>query len=153
MREMAAARPSEVLMVEDNPGDVRLAMEALREGVVAKQVHVVEDGVEAMRFLHQRQRSAGGRLPDIILLDLNLPKKDGHEVLAEIRADEQLQRAVVIIFTSSSAEQDVRRAYELHAKCFVTKPSGFAELIDIIKKIETFWLTVVTLPCRGGADR
>ena len=141
-------KPFEVLLVEDNPGDVRLTMEALRAGDLPKTVHVAQDGVEALEFLQGR---AGGRespLPDLILLDLNLPKKSGHEVLAVIRANAALQAIPVVIFTSSAAEPDVRRAYDLHANCYVTKPPGLVELMETIRQIEIFWLRTVTLPGR-----
>jgi len=140
------AKPFEILIVEDNPGDVRLAMEALREGEVAKNIHVVEDGVAALDYLHS---DVGCRNPpDLILLDLNLPRRHGHEVLAAVRGDQRLRTTPVIVFTSSAAEPDVRQAYDLHANCYVTKPSGFAELSDAIRKIETFWLVIATLPSR-----
>jgi CheY-like chemotaxis protein len=146
----SADRPFEVLLVEDNPGDVRLAMEALREGEVPKNIHVAEDGIVALEFLFSGEENA--RRPDLVLLDLNLPKRDGHEVLAEIRKDRRLRTTPVIIFTSSAAEPDIRRAYELQANCYITKPSGFGELFEAIRRIETFWLTVATLPTRTGAD-
>jgi two-component system, chemotaxis family, response regulator Rcp1 len=143
------AKPFEILIVEDNPGDVRLAMEALQEGEVAKNIHVAEDGVAALEYLCSDE----GRQhpPDLILLDLNLPRRHGHEVLAGVREDERLRTTPVIIFTSSAAEPDVRQAYDLHANCYVTKPSGFAELSDAIRKIETFWLVIATLPSRVRA--
>lgn len=150
MRDSTTARRFVVLLVEDNPGDVRLAKEALLEGGVPKEIHVAEDGVEALEFLERRKQKPGARLPDVILLDLNLPRKSGHEVLAEIRADAVLRHTPVIIFSSSAAQPDVEQAYELHANCYVTKPAGFAELMDTIKRIETFWLRVVTLPPSSG---
>ncbi len=141
-----SSRPFEILLVEDNPGDVRLVTEALCEGDVPKNVHVAEDGVAALEFLRGEAGRAGA--PDLILLDLNLPRRSGHEVLAEVRADENLRRTPVIVFTSSAAESDVRLAYELQANCYVTKPSGFTELSAAIRRIERFWLQTATLPSR-----
>jgi len=152
MSRSQRSRPYEVLLVEDNPGDVRLAMEALRDGGVRKNIHVAHDGVEAMEFLESCCAPGGGPLPDLVLLDLNLPRKHGHEVLAEIREDACLCRVPVVIFTSSAADPDVLRAYECHVNCYVTKPSGFDELADSIKRIESFWLTVATLPTRIADD-
>jgi CheY-like chemotaxis protein len=145
-------RPFEILLVEDNPGDVRLAMEALQEGVVRKNVHVAEDGVAAIEYLQRLSIAGRGALPDLVLLDLNLPKRNGHEVLAEIRRDVQLRRIPVVVFTSSAAAPDVHQAYDLHANCYVTKPPGFAELVETIKRIEIFWLTVATLPSQPSGD-
>ena len=152
MSQLSGSRPFEVLLVEDNPGDVRLAKEALREGLVPKNIHVAQDGVEAVKFLRAKSRNGGSQIPDLVLLDLNLPKKSGHEVLAEIRSDEKLRHTAVIIFSSSAAEPDIRQAYDLHANCYVTKPSGFVALMDTIKQIETFWLGIVTLPTRGPGE-
>ncbi len=145
MSRFARSKPFEVLIVEDNPGDVRLAMEALREGVVAKNIQVAEDGVAAIDFLREAEDSA---IPDLILLDLNLPRKNGHEVLTEIRADRRLRLIPVVVFTSSAADSDISQAYDARANCYVTKPSGFAELSDRIHQIEVFWLTVANLPSR-----
>ncbi|MCW5982101.1 MAG: response regulator [Bryobacteraceae bacterium] len=145
MSVVAGGRPFNVLLVEDNPGDVRLVMEALREGRAPKRVHVAADGVEALDYLFGRREQA---LPDLILLDLNLPRKSGHEVLAAIRSDESLRRTPVVIFTSSAADQDVRAAYELFANCYVVKPGGFSELMEAIRGIENFWLHTATLPYR-----
>ncbi len=152
MKELCGFRPFEVLLVEDNPGDVRLAKEVLAEGKVPKNIHVAHDGVEAVELLRAGTRNGGSWVPDLILLDLNLPKKTGHDVLAEIRADERLRNTPVIIFTSSAAEPDIRQAYELHANCYVTKPTGFTDLMDTIKQIETFWLATATLPTRGADE-
>lgn len=149
MSYTSGMKPFEVLLVEDNPGDVRLAMEALREGKVPKNIHVAEDGVEALEFLRNRP----GAPPDLILLDLNLPRVNGHEVLAEIRADQRLRLVPVIIFSSSTAEPDIHGAYDQHASCYVTKPTGFNELMDAIRRIESFWFNTATLPSRaGGGD-
>lgn len=151
MSGLDEGRPFDVLLVEDNPGDVLLAKEALRRGKVPKCIHVAEDGVEAIAYLQTCGRNGAPRGPDLILLDLNLPRKSGHEVLAEIRADKHLRQTPVIIFTSSAAEQDICKAYELHANCYVTKPQGFAELTEVLEQIERFWLSTVTLPGRNGS--
>jgi chemotaxis family two-component system response regulator Rcp1 len=139
-------RPVEILLVEDNPGDVRLTREALREGKIRNNLSVVPDGVEALAFLRREGRYAGSPHPDVILLDLNLPRKSGREVLAEIKSDSQLRRIPVVILTTSADEQDILRAYELHANCYITKPVDFEQFITVIQAIENFWLTVVTLP-------
>ena len=142
-------RPVEILLVEDNPGDERLTREALKEGKVYSNLYWVKDGVEAMDFLHRKGRHAGAVRPDIILLDLNLPKKDGREVLEEIKTDEDLKRIPVVVLTTSKAEEDVLRTYNLHANCYVTKPVDLEKFIVVVKSIDRFWLTVVTLPPNG----
>jgi CheY-like chemotaxis protein len=139
-------RPVEILLVEDNPGDVRLAVEALKEGKVHNNLHVVGDGVEAMMFLRREGKFALSPRPDLILLDLNLPKKDGREVLAEIKADEKLRRIPVVVLTTSKAEQDILRTYDLHANCYITKPVDLEQFIAVVKSVEDFWLTIVKLP-------
>jgi CheY-like chemotaxis protein len=144
-------RAIEILMVEDNPGDVRLTREALKGGKVLNQLHVVEDGVAALDFLHRRAPHADAPRPDLILLDLNLPKKDGREVLATIKADESLKLIPVVVLTTSQAEEDVIRAYALNANCYVTKPVDFVQFTRIVQAIESFWLTVVTLPATPDA--
>jgi two-component system response regulator len=133
-------------MVEDNPGDVRLTREALKGGKVWNQLHVVEDGVAALDFLYQRAPYQQATRPDLVLLDLNLPKKDGREVLAAIKSDPSLKMIPVVILTTSQAEEDVLRAYNLNANCYVTKPVDFDQFTRIVQTIEQFWLTVVTLP-------
>ena len=143
-------RAIEILMVEDNPGDVRLTREALKGGKVWNQLHVVEDGVAALDFLYRRAPHADAPRPDLILLDLNLPKKDGREVLAAIKGDESLKLIPVVIMTTSQAEEDVIRAYALNANCYVTKPVDFLQFTRIVQAIESFWLTVVTLPPSPG---
>ncbi len=135
-------RPIEILLVEDNPGDVRLTIEALRESKVRNNLQVASDGVQAL----DRLRTAGAIRPDLILLDLNLPKKDGREVLGEIKADPTLKTIPVVILTTSSAEQDVLKSYELQANCYITKPVDLEQFITVVKSIEDFWLTIVTLP-------
>ncbi|HEY2929662.1 response regulator [Piscinibacter sp.] len=139
-------RAIEILMVEDNPGDVRLTREALKGGKVWNQLHVVEDGVAALDFLYQRAPYQQATRPDLVLLDLNLPKKDGREVLAAIKSDPSLKMIPVVILTTSQAEEDVLRAYNLNANCYVTKPVDFDQFTRIVQTIEQFWLTVVTLP-------
>ena len=140
------APPIEILLVEDNLGDARLTREALKQGKVYNNLHWVKDGVEALDFLHQRGKHKGAPRPDIILLDLNLPKKDGREVLEEIKADKKLMRIPVVILTTSKAEEDVLRTYALHANCYVTKPVDLEQFIKVVKSIDNFWLAVVTLP-------
>jgi CheY-like chemotaxis protein len=140
------ARPAEVLLVEDNPGDVRLTTEALKEGRVLNQVHVVGDGVEALKFLHREEPYTDAVKPDLILLDLNLPRMSGREVLAEIKADEDLKRIPVVVLTTSQAEEDVLRSYDLHANCYVTKPVDLEQFLEVVKFIEDYWLMMVKLP-------
>lgn len=138
--------PIEILLVEDNPGDVRLTREALHDSKLDIRLHHAPDGVEAMRFLRREGEHAEAAIPDLVLLDLNLPRKDGREVLEEIKADERLRQIPVVILTSSEAEQDIARAYELHANCYVTKPVDLDQFITIVKSIEQFWFTIVKLP-------
>ena len=139
-----------ILMVEDNPGDVRLTKEALKEGKVFSNLHTVKDGVEAMEFLRREGKYSSVPRPDIILLDLNLPKKDGREVLQDIKNDNELKRIPVVVLTTSKAEEDVLRTYNLHANCYVTKPVDLEKFIVVVKSIDVFWLTVVTLPPNGS---
>lgn len=146
MKTREAVNPIEILFVEDNPGDVRLTLEAMKENKMYINTHVVEDGVEAMAFLHREGKYSGAPRPDLILLDLNLPKKDGREVLAEVKADADLKRIPVVILTTSQAEEDIIRTYELHANCYVTKPVDLDQFIRVVKYIEEFWLTIVRLP-------
>jgi chemotaxis family two-component system response regulator Rcp1 len=136
----------EILLVEDNPGDVRLTIEALKEAKVLNSLSVASDGVEALDFLHRRGRYRDARRPDLIFLDLNLPRKDGREVLAEIKQDTSLRRIPVVVLTTSQAEQDVLRSYDLHANCYITKPLDLDQFMDVIHSIEGFWLTIVKLP-------
>jgi CheY-like chemotaxis protein len=142
-------RPVEILLVEDNPGDERLTREALKEGKVYSKLHWVKDGVDAMEFLRRQGKHVGAPRPDIILLDLNLPKKDGREVLQDIKNDPELKRIPVVVLTTSKAEEDVLRTYNLHANCYVTKPVDLEKFIVVVKSIDVFWLTVVTLPPNG----
>ena len=133
-------------MVEDNPGDVRLTIEGLKEGKVNNNLYVVEDGVEAMSFLRREGKYSDAVRPDLILLDLNLPKKDGREVLAELKADENLRTIPVVVLTTSEAEQDILKAYALHANCYITKPVDLDQFISVVTSIEEFWFTIVKLP-------
>ena len=142
-------RPVEILLVEDNPGDVRLTKEALKEGKVYSNLHTVKDGVEAMEYLRREGKYKDVPRPDIILLDLNLPRKDGREVLEEIKRDDKLKRIPVVVLTTSKAEEDVLRTYNLHANCYVTKPVDLEKFMVVVKTIDSFWLTVVTLPPNG----
>lgn len=146
MTSMHMGRPIEILLVEDSPGDVRLTKEALGEGKLHNRVHVATDGVEAMSFLRQAGQYAGVPLPDLILLDLNMPKKDGREVLAEIKADQRLMHIPVVVLTTSEAERDILKSYKLHANCYITKPVDFEQFIGVVRSIEDFWLTIVKLP-------
>ena len=141
--------PIEILLVEDNPGDVRLTKEALKEGKVYSNLHTVKDGVEAMEFLRKQGKYKDVPRPDIILLDLNLPRKDGREVLEEIKSDDALKRIPVVVLITSKAEEDVLRTYNLHANCYVTKPVDLEKFMVVVKTIDVFWLTVVTLPPNG----
>ncbi|HEX8671307.1 MAG TPA: response regulator [Longimicrobium sp.] len=142
------SRPIEVLLVEDNPGDVRLTREALKEGKVSNNLHVAPDGVEALAFLRREGPHAAAVRPDLILLDLNLPRKGGREVLEEIKSDPALRHIPVVILTSSQAEQDIARAYDLHANCYISKPVDLDQFINVVRSIEDFWFTVVKLPTR-----
>ncbi len=139
-------RAVEILLVEDNPGDVRLTREALREGSFRNNLNVVSDGVEALIFLRHEGIYANSPEPDLILLDLNLPRKGGHEVLAEIKADQALCHIPVVVLSTSSDEADIIDSYALHANCYITKPVGFEQFVDVVKAIEAFWLTIVKLP-------
>ncbi len=139
-------RAAEFLLVEDNPGDVRLTCEALTESKVKNNLSIVGDGMEAMAFLRKEGKYADAPRPDVILLDLNLPKKNGLEVLEEIKADPSLKRIPVVIITSSEAEQDILKTYDLHVNCYVNKPVDLEQFIRVVQSIETFWLTIVKLP-------
>jgi CheY-like chemotaxis protein len=138
----------EILMVEDNPGDVRLTREALKESRVLSNLSVVDDGVEALAFLRREGKYAAAPRPDLIFLDLNLPRKGGLEVLAEIKKDDRLRRIPVVILTTSTAPDDIGRAYDLYANCYVTKPADLDEFLQVVKSVQSFCLTVVKLPPR-----
>jgi len=149
MANQILARSINILLVEDNPGDIRLTMEGLKEGKVRNNLSIVRDGVEALEFLRRKGEYADARTPDLILLDLNLPKKDGREVLAEIKNDADLRLIPVIVLTTSEADEDVLRTYKLHANSYITKPVDLDKFIEVIQSIENFWFTVVKLPPNG----
>lgn len=146
-------RPIDILLVEDNPGDVRLTREALKDAKVLNKLYVAKDGVEAMAFLRRQGKYASAIRPDLILLDLNLPKKDGREVLAEIKDDTSLKRIPVVILTVSKAEEDIIKTYELHANCYITKPVDLDRFLEVVRAVEDFWLTVVKLPPNGSKGK
>ena len=139
-------RTIEILLVEDNPGDVRLTMEGLKGATASHNLSVVEDGVEAMALLRREGKYADAHRPDLILLDLNLPRMDGREVLAEIKTDEELRRIPVVILTTSDAEDDILKMYDLQANCYLTKPLDLERFLGVVRSIEHFWLNVVKLP-------
>jgi CheY-like chemotaxis protein len=146
MSAAALGRPVEILLVEDNPGDVDLTRETLQDSKLLNHMNVVGNGVEAMAYLRRQGKYAEATRPDLILLDLNLPKKDGREVLAEIKTDERLRRIPVVVLTTSSAEQDILKTYDLHANCYITKPVNLDQFIAMVKAIGEFWFTIVKLP-------
>ena len=148
MKIRKEGKPIEILLVEDSPGDIRLIEEVLKENKVLNNLYVVRDGVEALNFLYKKDRYADAIRPDLILLDLNLPKKDGREVLEEVKADENLKRIPVVILTISNAEEDILKTYNLHANCYVTKPIDLDQFIKAVKSIEDFWLSIVKLPLK-----
>jgi two-component system response regulator len=141
-----SVRPIQILLVEDSPSDAQLTMAALKMAKVVNQVSHVEDGVEAMEFLRQEGKYAQSKRPDLILLDLNLPRKDGREVLEEMKGNPDFQLIPVVILTTSQAEQDIIRSYKFHANCYITKPVNFERFLEVVQSIENFWLTVVALP-------
>jgi len=142
-------QPVDILLVEDSPADVRLTREALHEARVLNTLHVVQDGVAALAFLRRQGEFTGSPRPDLILLDLNLPRKDGREVLAEIKQDDDLKRIPVVVLTTSKAEEDILKSYDLHANAYVAKPVDLARFFEVIQALEGFWLAVVTLPPNG----
>ncbi len=142
-------QPIDILLVEDSPADVRLTREALKEAKVLNALHIVKDGAAALSFLRREGRYADSPRPNLILLDLNLPRKDGREVLAEIKQDEDLKRIPVVVLTTSRAEEDIVRSYNLHANAYVSKPVDLAQFLHVIRSLEEFWLAVVTLPPIG----
>ena len=146
MTESGTGPRIEILLVEDNPGDVRLTMEVLRESKLINHVSVARDGVEALAFLRREGRYSSASRPHLILLDLNLPRKSGREVLAEIKADTELRRIPVVVLTTSSAENDLVRSYNLHANCYITKPVELDQFVVVVRSIEEFWLSIVRLP-------
>jgi len=149
MGSEAFGKPVEILLVEDNPGDVRLTQEAFKDGKMLNKLHVVEDGMEALAFLKREGKYTDVSRPELILLDLNMPGKDGRDVLAEIKADRDLKRIPVVILTTSRSEEDILRSYDLNANCYITKPLELDKFIEIVKSIEDFWLAIVKLPTEG----
>ena len=149
MNGQTTGRPIDILLVEDNPGDVRLTVEALRDSKVRNKLYVAKDGMEATAFLRREGKYADAPHPDLILLDLNLPKKDGPEVLAEIKEDPALKHIPVVILTSSKAEEDIIKTYNLHANCYITKPIDLEQFMTVVNSIRDFWLTIVKLPMEG----
>lgn len=147
---MQTQKTAEILLVEDNPADVRLTMEVMRESKMHNHVTAVGDGEEALEYLQRRGRHADAIRPDLILLDLNLPRKDGREVLEEIKAIDDLRRIPVVVLTTSKAEEDICRTYDLHANCYITKPMDLDQFIEVVRQIEDFWLTIVSLPDQTG---
>jgi two-component system, chemotaxis family, response regulator Rcp1 len=139
-------KPIDILLVEDNPGDARLALESLKESKIRNTIHWVQDGLEAMKFMRRQGSYENAPRADLILLDLNMPKMDGREVLAEIKSDDDLKRIPVVIFTISKAEEDILKAYDLHTNCYITKPLDLDRFLKVIQSIEDFWLTIVRLP-------
>ena len=139
-------KPIDILLVEDNPGDARLAQESLKESKIRNTIHWVQDGLDAMKFLHRQGSYENAPRADLILLDLNMPKMDGRKVLAEIKSDDDLKRIPVVIFTISKAEEDILKTYDLHANCYITKPLDLSRFLKVIQSIEDFWLTIVRLP-------
>lgn len=135
-----------ILLIEDNPGDVRLIQEIFREGKIYNKLEITRDGEDALNYLHQEGVYKNTPRPDLILLDLNLPKKNGNEVLVEIKSDEHLRRIPVLILTASKAEEDIARAYDHHANCYLTKPIDLNQFINVVQQIKTFWLSIVQLP-------
>jgi len=148
MQQQEYGKPIDILLVEDNPGDIRLTIEAFKEGKCTNNLHVVKDGEAAMHFLRKMDRYSDAPRPDLILLDLNLPKRDGRSILEEIKTDPDLKRIPVVILTTSKAEEDILRTYDLHANCYITKPVDIEEFITITRSIENFWLSIVKLPDR-----
>jgi len=151
MDTCAPIRPIDILLIEDNLGDIDLAREALGMGKLHNSLHVVQDGVAAMDFLRKKGKYANSPRPDLIILDLNLPKKDGRQVLAEIKVDDDLKRIPVVILTTSCAEEDVIKTYNLHANCYISKPIDMKQFLHVVQSIEEFWLSIVVLP--NGAKK
>ena len=143
---MNDARPIEILLVEDNAGEARLAMEAIGEGLVKKRLTWVPDGIEAMALLKKEGKFGEAKRPDLILLDLNMPRKDGRELLAEIKSDDRFRRIPVVVLTTSQSEDDILKAYHLNANCYISKPVDLDQFLRVVKLIEDFWLTIVKLP-------
>ena len=149
MSPPSLGQPVEILLIEDNPGDIRLTQEVLNEAKVLNTLSVVKDGAKAMAYLRREEEFADAIRPDLILLDLNLPKKDGREILDEIKKDPDLKRIPVVILTTSSAEQDILKSYDKYANAYITKPIDLGQFVDVVRSIEHFWLSIVDLPSRG----
>lgn len=139
-------RPVEILLIEDNPGDIRLTVEAFKESKIPNILNITEDGIEAIKYLKKKGKFKDKPFPDIIILDLNLPKKDGREVLAEIKEDKIIKHIPVVVFTTSQAEADIFKCYELHANCYISKPLNMIQFVKIVKSVENFWFSIVKLP-------
>jgi two-component system response regulator len=150
MNAITSSRPIEILLVEDSATDVMLAEEALEKAKMRNNLHVVKDGVEAMAFLRQQGKYTDVPRPDLVLLDLNMPRKDGREVLAEVKEDDDLKSIPVVVLTTSQAQEDVLKAYGLHANCYISKPVDFQQFTNVVRAIDQFWFTVVTLPTGGN---
>ncbi|MGC2360408.1 MAG: response regulator [Thermoplasmata archaeon] len=148
LSEQPTPRPVQILIVEDNPADARLVREVMRDSKVLNEIQWVPDGVEAIAFLRHQGKYASAPRPNLIFLDLNMPRKDGREVLTEIKADESLRRIPIVVMTSSQAEEDIARAYDQHANCYVRKPIDFQQFHEVVKSLETFWFATVELPSR-----
>lgn len=153
MNPIPLGRPIEILLAEDEPGDVRLTQEALKDAKVRNNLNVVRDGVEALEFLRRRGRYADAPKPDMVLLDLNMPRKSGHEVLSEIKNDPELRTIPVVILTSSDAEIDIVRSYNSHANCYISKPVDLGQFLEVVRAIEGFWLCIVKLPASVGSPQ
>ncbi len=145
-------KPIHILLAEDNPGDARLTIEGFKDAKVKNEITVVEDGIEALAYLRRQGKYANAVRPDLILLDLNMPRKDGREVLSEIKSDDNLKSIPVLVFTVSSADKDILNSYGLHANAFITKPIDLDEFIKVVKSLEDFWLTIVKLPHADSVD-
>jgi CheY-like chemotaxis protein len=148
MLNLTDARPVEILLVEDSPSDAALTREALEKGKIANNLNCVGDGVEALEYLRRQGKFSKAARPDLIMLDLNMPRKDGREVLKELKNDPSLKTIPVIVLTTSHAEQDILQSYQLNANCYITKPVDFKQFVEVVKSIEHFWLSVVTLPTK-----
>lgn len=146
MDNLITFKPIDILLVEDNPGDARLAREALKDSKMKNNLYIVGDGVEGWDFLNRTEKYADVPRPDLILLDLNMPRKDGRELLGDIKSDDRFKRIPVVILTMSSAEEDILKSYNLHANCFITKPIDLDQFIKVVQSIEDFWFTIVRLP-------
>ena len=150
MQAKMPPKPANILLIEDNPGDVRLTIEALRESNIQTNLTVIYDGEEALSYLHREGKYSSSETPDFILLDLNLPRKNGNEVLSEIKNDPDLKRIPVVILSTSSSDEDIVKTYEGYANCYISKPADFGNFIDVVKSIENFWLNTVNLPPKAN---